>query len=210
MPDDPAFIRMIAAAPDDDAPRLVYADYLDERGDVVNTARAEFIRVQVEKARLVPDTPRSNELWHREATFLMEWARRWRSELPAIEGVRYGGFRRGFIDQVQASAAALHRHFQLILDAIPLRVLTLADVNVRSFRRIARAAEITQIEELRFAPGSRLSPALTKALVKGGPWPRLRRLRLPDFTTDGALVLLGAAPKDLIALTEVFGDRLVF
>ena len=54
MPDDPAFIRTIAAAPTDDAPRLIYADVLDERGDEVSVARAEFIRVQIEKARLEP------------------------------------------------------------------------------------------------------------------------------------------------------------
>ncbi len=39
---DDAFLRAIAAAPDDTAPRLVYADWLDERDD----PRAEFIRLQ--------------------------------------------------------------------------------------------------------------------------------------------------------------------
>jgi uncharacterized protein (TIGR02996 family) len=46
--DDEAFLRAIGAAPEDDAPRLVYADWLDDRGDA---ARAEFIRVQCELAR---------------------------------------------------------------------------------------------------------------------------------------------------------------
>jgi uncharacterized protein (TIGR02996 family) len=31
MTDDEAFVRAIVAAPADDAPRLVYADWLDER-----------------------------------------------------------------------------------------------------------------------------------------------------------------------------------
>jgi len=43
-----AFIRRIAEAPDDDTPRLVYADWLDEHGD---PDRAEFIRVQCELAK---------------------------------------------------------------------------------------------------------------------------------------------------------------
>jgi uncharacterized protein (TIGR02996 family) len=42
MSDDAAFLRAITAAPDDAAPRLVYADWLDERGD----PRGEFIRLQ--------------------------------------------------------------------------------------------------------------------------------------------------------------------
>lgn len=40
-----AFLDSIIAAPDDDAPRLIYADWLEERGD---SERAEFIRVQCE------------------------------------------------------------------------------------------------------------------------------------------------------------------
>src|SRR5262245_58863227 len=40
-----AFLKAIAEAPDDDGPRLVYADWLEEHGD---PARAEFIRVRCE------------------------------------------------------------------------------------------------------------------------------------------------------------------
>jgi len=49
--DQSHFLRAILEAPDDDGPRLVYADWLEERGE---EARAEFIRVQVELAR-TPD-----------------------------------------------------------------------------------------------------------------------------------------------------------
>jgi uncharacterized protein (TIGR02996 family) len=209
MLDDPAFIRMIAAAPDDDAPRLVYADYLEETGDPAKATRAEFIRVQVERARLVPDTPRWTELWHRE-TALLGWAKRWRQELPAIEGVQYGGFVRGFIDQIQASTTALYRNFQVILDLIPLRALTLSQLDARTFRKLAQSTEFTQIEELQFDSSSRLSSALAKALVKRGPWPRLRRLRLPERTTSGSNVLLSSPPYELIKLSEAFGSRLQF
>jgi uncharacterized protein (TIGR02996 family) len=45
---DAALLAAIRAAPDDDAPRLVYADWLDEHGQ---PERAEFIRVQCELAR---------------------------------------------------------------------------------------------------------------------------------------------------------------
>jgi uncharacterized protein (TIGR02996 family) len=42
------FLRAIAAAPEDDATRLIYADWLDEHGE---PERAEFIRLQCEDAR---------------------------------------------------------------------------------------------------------------------------------------------------------------
>jgi uncharacterized protein (TIGR02996 family) len=47
MGDDEAFIRAIVDAPGDDAPRLVYADWLDERGD----PRAAYLRAEVVWAR---------------------------------------------------------------------------------------------------------------------------------------------------------------
>jgi uncharacterized protein (TIGR02996 family) len=49
MHDDSPFLRAVCEAPFDDGPRLVWADALDERGEC---ARAEFIRVQCELARL--------------------------------------------------------------------------------------------------------------------------------------------------------------
>ena len=42
-----AFIDAILASPEDDAPRLIYADWLDEQGQ---SERAEFIKVQIELA----------------------------------------------------------------------------------------------------------------------------------------------------------------
>ena len=40
MTDPAAFLRAIIANPDDDGPRLVYADWLEERGEC---ERAEFL-----------------------------------------------------------------------------------------------------------------------------------------------------------------------
>lgn len=46
-----AFLRAICAQPDEDTPRLVFADYLDEQGGEANALWAELIRVQVPLAR---------------------------------------------------------------------------------------------------------------------------------------------------------------
>jgi uncharacterized protein (TIGR02996 family) len=51
MTDHEALLRAICHSPDDDTPRLIYADFLDESGEA---ARAEFVRAQVELAR-TPD-----------------------------------------------------------------------------------------------------------------------------------------------------------
>ena len=64
MTHDEAFLRDILEAPEDDGPRLVYADWLEENGQAT---RAEFIRLQVELARLSLGDARYPELRRREA-----------------------------------------------------------------------------------------------------------------------------------------------
>ena len=49
-----AFLGDSAENPDDDAPRLIFADWLDEHGEA---RRAEFIRVQVELAKAEMELP---------------------------------------------------------------------------------------------------------------------------------------------------------
>jgi uncharacterized protein (TIGR02996 family) len=61
MDDGEALFQAAVAAPDDVALRLVYADWLEERGD----ARAEFIRLQAEMDRLAPYTDAYVELKRR-------------------------------------------------------------------------------------------------------------------------------------------------
>lgn len=203
MPDDPAFVRTIAASPDDDAPRLVYADVLDETGDPVHAARAEFIRVQVEKARLVPDTPRSRELWFREAA-LLDWAQQWRRELPAVPGVLYGGFLRGFIDRVEVH---YDNRFTAragdVFDAVPVRSLYLSGVAGDGPEKLVELDGLGRTVEL-YLFGPDVPKKLYEALIARGPWPNLERLGIlcpPARQTPGRAEL-----ED--RLCEVFRGRL--
>src|SRR5579884_3454044 len=62
-----AFIQAIQETPEDDAPRLIYADWLEDHGDA---DRAEFIRIQCRLAHLAEDDPDRPVLQHREAELL--------------------------------------------------------------------------------------------------------------------------------------------
>jgi len=86
MSDAAALLAAIRAAPDDDAPRLIYADWLEEHGQ---RERAEFIRVQCELAR--NDSP---TLRQREAELLAEHHDAFAGPL-ASPGLRFR-FQRGF------------------------------------------------------------------------------------------------------------------
>jgi uncharacterized protein (TIGR02996 family) len=207
MPDDPAFVRMIAARPDDDAPRLVYADVLDETGDPAKAARAEFIRVQIERARLAPDTPRWTELWHRD-TALLDWARRWRLELPPIRGVQFGGFVRGFVDRVDADCESAATHLRQLLDAVPIRRLAVLSPTLSAARALADVADLAEVPELDLSTSGVVEPAVLRAFARRGPWPVLRRLAVAALARPygRANATWRAAWREL---EKAFGDRLV-
>src|SRR5262245_25219775 len=87
MSDESAFLAAVIANPDDDAPRLIYADWLDENGD---SERAELIRLQCQLAigwdRIVSlDGDPESE---REQALLKKNRQRWLSDMPAVSLVR--------------------------------------------------------------------------------------------------------------------------
>lgn len=63
--DDEAFIRAIVASPGDDLSRLVYADYLDERGD----PRGTYLRAEVDTVRAYHETRDTGERIELNTTF---------------------------------------------------------------------------------------------------------------------------------------------
>lgn len=88
-------LAAIAANCDDDAPRLIYADWLEENGQ---PERAELIRVQCESARLPTGSPRQQELVARANQLLKANVRQWTADFkPICTGER---FHRGFVDSV--------------------------------------------------------------------------------------------------------------
>ncbi len=77
--DAKALLAAVLAAPDDDAPRLVYADWLMEQGD----PRGEFIAVQCELASLgEAEAARATELRAREAELLARHKKDWVGHFP--------------------------------------------------------------------------------------------------------------------------------
>src|SRR4051795_7636039 len=99
MADDDAFLRAIIDNPDDDVPRLVYADYLDEHGD---PERAEFIRAQCAVERLPPSDPECDRLYDRSEDLLAANRERWLG--PIDEFVDSAKFRRVFVHHVSLDA----------------------------------------------------------------------------------------------------------
>lgn len=122
------FIRAVIAHPDDDAPRLIMADWLDEQGQC---ERAEFIRLQIFGARGAfagcqhgaEVTCRRCEGVRRRETELLRSNRLrwWPAEWATIFRVR----RRGFVESVVCTAEEWLKHGDAILACQPIREVTL-------------------------------------------------------------------------------------
>src|SRR5262245_50608811 len=74
-----ALLRAVCENPDDDTLRLVFADWFQEYGE---EERAEFIRAQIEAARLPADDERLAGLVERARKLQEKHGKRWLGELP--------------------------------------------------------------------------------------------------------------------------------
>jgi uncharacterized protein (TIGR02996 family) len=136
------FIQMIREHPDDDGPRLVFADWLEEQGEA---DRAEFIRVQIELSNLPQDDPRRSELEDRQEVLQLSHRRSW---IGRFEGnVAHVIFRRGLPESVQCSAATFLQIFQTLLERWPIRELHLVEAGPHA-SGLAACPGITSIRSL--------------------------------------------------------------
>jgi uncharacterized protein (TIGR02996 family) len=225
MTDEAALLAAIAARPDDDTPRLVYADWLDDHGDA---DRAEFIRLQCELAQGGPDDPaaaeRADELENRHRT------RSWFAGVPTALGMRWE-FRRGFPERLEADAKTFLNRFNQLAVVPWLRDLCLTRVGFAEARRFVRRDWPPGLIELEIEPDIDAEERSDYDALHGLIWcPQLARLRalrlfgnesLPAATVDALVrspysvgLKLLAVPGDpevrvYAPLQARFGDRLV-
>lgn len=140
--DADGFLARIREAPDDDGPRLVYADWLDEQGD----PRGEFVRTQVALARLPELDPQRTELIRSENTLLVRFANEWTAP---FRGLASGPvFRRGFVEEVKVTARQFLAHADALFAAGPVRHVHLLDIGSHlaaalASRHLARLTGLT-------------------------------------------------------------------
>lgn len=166
-PDWPLFLAAIIAEPDEDTPRLVAADFLEENGE---GDRAAFIRIQIELARLeasgLGQSLEAGEWRKKERAFLgplsvyphlwaavecpelvrMPGSGRTGSPLAhmRVEGVERLTWRRGFVESVTCPAAEWLRHGVAVRRRNPVR-----EVRLTACREMARESWYAGLPALR-------------------------------------------------------------
>jgi uncharacterized protein (TIGR02996 family) len=130
LSDRAALLAAVRAHPEEDTPRLMFADFLDEQGDEGARVRAAFVRLQCEFARLTEDGSDSQAVYEflRDRDYVTrpsaDWTRidegihrrvalamriddlmkrhggAWEPQLPRACQLADGGFHRGFAHRV--------------------------------------------------------------------------------------------------------------
>jgi uncharacterized protein (TIGR02996 family) len=119
-------LQAIIDNPDDDALRLVFADWLEDHGEL---ERAEFIRVQIELAKLPNVDGRRPELEQRETELLARNESEWVK--PIRHRVVSWTFHRGFIAEVTVTVDLYKEHAFELLNRAPLRRMCVDGAEVK-------------------------------------------------------------------------------
>src|SRR5690349_706677 len=79
-PEEQAFVQVVVAEPADAGLRLIFADWLEERGDPLG----EYLRLRCRLARLAADDPQRGGLEVRARALWGAHGRTWEASLPAV------------------------------------------------------------------------------------------------------------------------------
>jgi len=180
MIDEPSLLATIVADPDDDRPRLVYADWLEEHGQ---RDRARLIRVQIELAHAPDDADDTRGLRAEEERLEAACEK----ALPQLDGITWGGFERGLVRSVHpATPAAFHRHAGVIGDMGSVYRVSFDNLDgfdiLAQIPALARFTELVVYDDPHWGlrdghPEHRFNDDL-QAVLASAHCPRLRSLQL--------------------------------
>jgi uncharacterized protein (TIGR02996 family) len=196
-----ALLRTILDDPDDDTPRLAYADWLDEQGEA---ARADFIRLQVRLAKAEEYDRFWQETLHQRRHLIVGHASlpAPRPELPAGIAWAQWSFRRGFPWGVRTtSVETFLAHADHLFGLAPIQHLEV-DGRAEGFdREVALLADSPALGRLRSLEIilARLGP---DPVARLGASPHARNLRRLRFSFAG--ILREAVPA--LVASPLFGQ----
>jgi uncharacterized protein (TIGR02996 family) len=187
-----AFIDAIRAAPQDMGLRLIFADWLEERGD----PRAQFIRVQCELASLPDDHDRRPQLLAEEQALLAGHEKAWLGKLKPL--VKSHRFACGFVDWVSLPGRQFLTTADKLFALAPIRKLRLTHLGLGKFpaEALASMRQLEAIDELELsglAGDERIAAILRSPALKN-----VRKLQLDEVRCGrAALAALwqGALPR---------------
>lgn len=149
MSDRDALLAAIRAHPDDDTPRLIFADFLDDAGE---PERAAFVRAQVELARCAPWDPFAVRCrWHAADAL---GGRAFAAQLPPVKHpVSWAAhpFRRGFGWALQVMRPTDWAECaEWVFDREPVGAVEFWGGTLDEWKRVAASRHVARFRELTF------------------------------------------------------------
>lgn len=133
-------LAAIVENPWDDGPRLIYADWLDEKG---STERAEFIRTQIQLSRINQYHADYTFLKQRERELLKDFSSQWK--IPGLKARQE--FTRGFVEFVWVRGDFLLAESKRIANAPTVKRLRVSAVD-RRMNDLAKLPWLSRLTEL--------------------------------------------------------------
>jgi len=168
--EEAAFLERICSEPEEDAPRLIFADWLDDRRD----SRGHFIRVQIALSRMPIDAPGREQLQNREATLLSRHQAKWSAPLRGIACSTE--FSRGFIDTVNVEGRVFLRRHDELFRLAPIRNIRFLDVG-SSLAKLMNCPDLARLAGITIS-SQHIDEQLTRALVESPHLGGLNRLHV--------------------------------
>jgi uncharacterized protein (TIGR02996 family) len=199
-----SFLDAVLSRPEDDKPRLVYADWLTEAGD----ARGEFIQLQCtlgdglysrgKHQRYVPTGPFIT-LVKAERRLLKAHQPKWLA--PFRKPIRTWDWTRGFVSGVVADAAAFVAGGETIFRHTPLTDLSLTALTPALFRVLSEQETCLKLNSLT-VNSQRIVGEVAKEF-KSPHWANLRTLGLGANELGRAGLVHVCESKSLSQLTDL-------
>ncbi|MDY3555553.1 TIGR02996 domain-containing protein [Gemmata sp. JC717] len=206
MNDRDSLLAAVLEHPEEDTPRLMYADWLQENGD---PDRGQFVRLQVEGAHAEPYSPQARECEVAAQHLLERHRGTWTRHL--LKRAIGWQFVRGFVEHVGLDAATFGRDAAALFAAEPVRsvqvvrfALTVAHAPLSSlfgtpqltrvtrldfsklghdvdyFERLAECPQLGALTDLNFR-STPVPVQWLRAFLAGPALPALRALDLADI-----------------------------
>ena len=168
-----ALFAGILENPDDDAPRLIYADWLEEHED---EERANFIRWQIALHQMPWYAPEYYHLRSITEALLLKHRTSWQIPLQGVEQV----FNRGFVAGLRGPLSTLYSHWSLLSTTAPICGLHLTDAVWTNFEFPLVNPLFLRLKHLTIeASLAVVLPAVAPSLLQ----PHLHSLNCPDIAT---------------------------
>jgi uncharacterized protein (TIGR02996 family) len=201
MSDERALLAAIFAEPDEDTPRLAYADWLDEHATALPDrdpaevhARAAFIRLQIEAER-APSAAKRTDLGNRAKALWRLHKTAWEAAYHATGAPPYPWpeFHRGFIRAFVCTPATL-AHLPAVAAACPIVELDVdgtSGVESPDLTTVTASPDLARLRRINFLrfPESAARPLLSSPHLTG-----LSSLRMRWGWVEGAVELASASP----------------